>query len=62
MPPKVVRHFKKVDPILYAVIKRIEGVDAPLSTRGQDYFVNLIDSIVSQQLSGKAAFKIFGLE
>jgi len=52
-------HFKKVDPILYAVIKSVEKLPSLPARRGKDYFVDLVDSIVSQQLSAKAAVTIF---
>ena len=59
MPPKVIKHFKKSDPILFEVIKRIGAIDTPTGRKGKNYFLDLIESIVSQQLSGKAADKIF---
>jgi len=55
MPPKVIKHFKKSDPILFEVIKRIGAIDTPTGRKGKNYFLDLIESIVSQQLSGKAA-------
>lgn len=51
------KHFKKTDPILYAVAVKIKLEDHP---KPDDYFVDLVDSIISQQLSGKAAATIFG--
>ena len=60
MHDKVLKHFAKVDPILYAVIKSVGKLqDLPI-LRGEDYFMDLVESIVSQQLSGKAAATIFG--
>lgn len=59
MPPKVINHFKKTDPILYKVIKQIGKVTDLPNRRGGDYFADLVDAIVSQQLSGKAAETIF---
>ena len=54
---KVLDHFKKVDPIIYkAAIK----IDLPDLVRADDYFVDLIQTIIGQQLSGKAADTIFG--
>jgi len=50
-------HFKKVDPIIYKIAVKVELGEL---NRPPDYFVDLVDSIVSQQLSGKAAATIFG--
>lgn len=59
MDSKVIKHFKKADPILYEFIALIEPI-APFSQKNSDlYFEELCDSIVSQQLSGKAAATIF---
>lgn len=50
-------HFKKTDPVLYETGLKVKLKDHP---RPGDYFVDLVDSIISQQLSGKAAETIFG--
>lgn len=50
-------HFKKTDPVLYNVAIKIELQEL---IKPDDYFVDLVDSIISQQLSGKAAATIFG--
>lgn len=56
---KVIRHFKKVDPIIYSVIER-GGVLEELKPVGQDeYFLRLVREIVYQQLSGKAGDTIY---
>ena len=60
MPPKVLSHFKKVDPVLYQVIKEVGGMQNLKNRRGDDYFLDLVDAIVSQQLSGRVAEVIFG--
>lgn len=54
---KALRHFKKTDPILYEVAVRVE-----LRTlrKPEDPFVDLVESIINQQLSDKAAASIFG--
>src|SRR3989338_3508433 len=55
---KVKSHFKKVDPIIYAVIEKMdlgEWFDRPK----RDYFIALCREIIGQQLSGKAADSIF---
>ncbi len=54
---KAIRHLKKVDPILGAVISKI---DMPFRmTRQPSRFRSLVKSIVSQQLSVKASDTIF---
>lgn len=60
MPLKVINHFKKTDPILYKVIQQIGKITDLPNRRGGDYFADLVDAIISQQLSGKAAETIFG--
>ena len=55
---KVKSHFKKVDPIIYAVMEKMdlgEWFDRPK----RDYFIALCREIIGQQLSGKAADSIF---
>src|SRR3990172_10617049 len=54
---KALRHFKKHDPVLYEVALRVEIGDR---TKPDDYFIDLVESIINQQLSGKAADTIFG--
>ncbi len=54
---EALKHFKKTDPILYKIAIQVELGEI---TRPDDYFVDLVDSIISQQLSGKAAATIFG--
>lgn len=57
---KALSHFKKVDPKLYKVAKNIKNFRDLPNRHGDDYFIDLVDAIVSQQLSGKAAATIFG--
>lgn len=58
---KVKAHFKKVDPKIYAVLMDVDfkkwhkGVESP-----RDYFSSLCNTIIGQQLSGKAASTIVG--
>lgn len=59
MNAKALSHFKKVDPVLYAVARSVGELQTLPNRRGEDYFVDLVDAIVSQQLSGKAAQTIF---
>jgi DNA-3-methyladenine glycosylase II len=54
---EALRHFKKSDPVLYKLALQVKLSDL---NRPEDLFVDLVDSIVSQQLSGKAAATIFG--
>lgn len=61
------KHFKKNDPILYKVALKVDlstfrPPDDPLrqSFSEASHFIDLVESIVSQQLSGKAAETIFG--
>lgn len=56
MSKKIAEHFKSVDHILYSVIEKI-GVPGP--TTSQDYFSDLCETIINQQLSDKAAATIF---
>lgn len=59
MPPKVLQHFKKSDPLLYAVMLEVGELQSLPNRETQDYFVNLVDSIIGQQLSGKVSDVIF---
>lgn len=60
MNSKTLAHFKKVDSKLYKIAKNIKNFKDLPNRHGDDYFVDLVDAIVSQQLSGKAASTIFG--
>lgn len=56
---KILQHFKKVDPKLWAVSKNL-GKIKPYEIRNSgDYFCDLCEAIVGQQLSGKAAQTIW---
>lgn len=56
---KVIDHLKKVDPILYQLIKTSDEI-GKIDDRGEgNYFVDLVESIINQQLSGKVAKVIF---
>jgi DNA-3-methyladenine glycosylase II len=52
------RHFKKHDPVLYKMSKQVV-VTLPPSKKQSTYFQELCESIVSQQLSVKAAHTIW---
>jgi DNA-3-methyladenine glycosylase II len=56
--PKIKNHFKKADPIIYAVIKTMD-FDRWWNRPKADYFTALCEDIIGQQLSGKAADVIF---
>lgn len=57
MNNRILNHFKKVDPKLYEIAREMDLTDL---IKPKDFFVDLVDSITSQQLSGKAAATIFG--
>src|SRR3989344_8475744 len=60
MDRKAISHFKKNDLLLYNTILKI-GEIKPYEIRNSgDYFSDLCESIVGQQLSGKAASTIWG--
>jgi DNA-3-methyladenine glycosylase II len=50
-------HFRKADPVLYRAAKAHEIADI---RRSRDVFGDLVNAIVNQQLSGKAAATIYG--
>jgi len=51
------KHFKKNDPILFSYLEKIDFVARRIPS---DFFVELCDTIISQQLSGRASATIFG--
>ncbi|EKD86476.1 MAG: hypothetical protein ACD_37C00275G0005 [uncultured bacterium] len=53
---KALKHFKKVDLVLYEIGLKIEPLEFEKSN---DYFVSLTREIIGQQLSGKVADVIF---
>lgn len=52
----VLEHFKKVDPVLYDAALKIQ---LEKMTKSKDLFIDLVESIISQQLSIKASDTIF---
>jgi len=56
-PPAAVEHLRRADPVLREVIDRIGPIEL---TTEPDLWWSLIDSIVSQQVSVKAASAIIG--
>lgn len=57
MRQKIYHHFKKADPVLYGVLEKIDSIK-PL-TKSENYFSDLCETIINQQLSGKAGETIF---
>lgn len=57
MDKKVLVHFQSVDPILFAICKQSKPITLQKS---QDYFSDLVEAIICQQLSDKAGVTIFG--
>jgi DNA-3-methyladenine glycosylase II len=52
-----IKHFKKADPVLHRVILALPKLDAKPR---RNYFMSLVSSVISQQLSTKAARTIRG--
>ena len=48
-------HFKKVDPIIYEVIVKMDSFILPHPQNSENYFAKLCREIISQQLGNKAA-------
>jgi len=59
MDSKIVRHFKKNDPILYSYFRQVGPIEDLQSDLPQNYFFRLCKEIVGQQLSSKAGRAIF---
>jgi len=55
---KAIQHFKKNDPILFSVYKD-KNIKQLKPIEKDQYFINLCQSIVYQQLSGKSAGTIY---
>lgn len=53
---EALKHLRKVDPKLYGVAL---GIEVNQLVKPPDYFIDLVESIIGQQLSGKAADTIF---
>jgi len=52
-------YFRKIDPILYAALQNIENIENLGPRTSKDYFLDLCEAIINQQLSDKAAATIF---
>ncbi len=62
MNHKIAKHFREKDPILFAVLEKIypdSGDDFFVLNKKEDLFLELVESITSQQLSVKASDTIF---
>lgn len=55
MNPKIVSHFKKKDPVLYQLLKRVGDMPDLKPRLPPLYFQSLCSNIIGQQLSGKVA-------
>ena len=58
---EIIAHFKKVDPNIVALVKdylQSEHYEQPTKANPKDYALSLTSSIISQQISTKAAAKI----
>jgi DNA-3-methyladenine glycosylase II len=58
---EIIAHFEKVDPIIATLVKdylQSEHYEQPTKADPKDYAVSLTSSIISQQISTKAAAKI----
>jgi len=51
----ILRHFKKADPILFSLFQKF---DVKALVPSDDYFIDIVESIINQQLSDKAASTI----
>lgn len=60
MEKHVKDHFARVDPVLFAVLAKLKGETDRLTPRKtDDYFSDLCEAIINQQLSEKAGATIF---
>ena len=61
MEKQIKDHFARVDPVLFGVLAKLDGdTDKLTPTKTDDYFSDLVEAIVCQQLSDKAGATIFG--
>ncbi|OGG11883.1 hypothetical protein A2Z00_00330 [Candidatus Gottesmanbacteria bacterium RBG_13_45_10] len=59
MNQRVKSHFQKADPILFGVLQKIEKKDELVPRKSDDYFSDICQAIINQQLSDKAGATIF---
>lgn len=55
MDAKIQAHFKKKDPIIYSLLKKVGEFSPPKARSSRLYFRSLCSDIISQQLSGRVA-------
>ncbi|HUD19522.1 MAG TPA: DNA-3-methyladenine glycosylase [Patescibacteria group bacterium] len=60
MHKKIRDHFAKVDPVLSGALELMKNEKDLGPRKNSDYFVDLCEAIINQQLSDKAAATIFG--
>lgn len=60
MDKKILAHFRRVDPILFSVLQQISDTSHLIPTKSTDYFSDLVETIICQQLSDRAGATIFG--
>ena len=56
---KILNHFKKADPVLYSIAKKVGPLEEFKPHFSDNYFLSLSRGIVGQQLSNKVAVVIF---
>ena len=59
MDARVASHFKTSDPILFSALQKIPDSSRLTPSRSTDYFSDLVEAIICQQLSDKAGATIF---
>lgn len=59
MDKKILDYFQKNDTLLYQTTTQVGDINSLSVDDPSNYFLNLIEAIISQQLSGKAADSIF---
>ncbi|KKU87766.1 hypothetical protein A3A64_01540 [Candidatus Gottesmanbacteria bacterium RIFCSPLOWO2_01_FULL_48_11] len=60
MDNRVIAHFKKADPVLARLLQQLPDTSGLTPTTTTDYFSDLVETIICQQLSDKAGATIFG--
>jgi len=56
---QAIKHFQKHDKVLFSVIEKVEPIRELKMNEPKEYFTNLCQSIIGQQLSGKVSETIF---
>ena len=55
MEAKIQAHFRRCDPVIYSLLKKVGDIPSPEARHPRQYFRSLCSDIISQQLSGKVA-------